>query len=71
MNEFELLNRIFDTHLYSISKGMTHEQLDNGVFLLELEKVKEWKSKFGFIFNIYSNDHFINGEPHFHLDHKE
>lgn len=71
MNEFEVLNRIFDWQLYSISKGLTHKKLDKGVFLLELEKVKEWKSKFGYEFNVYSNDHFVNGEPHFHFDHKE
>jgi hypothetical protein len=31
------------------------------------KQIKEWRSKFGYQFHIYSNDHFINNKPHFHL----
>jgi hypothetical protein len=34
---------------------------------LELEKVKEWKSRFGYQFHIYSNDHCLDNKPHFHF----
>ena len=34
---------------------------------MEFEKVKEWKSRFGYQFHIYSNDHFIDNKPHFHF----
>ena len=68
---FENINEYFDNQLYQVSKGLTHEQMDKGAMLLELEKVKEWKSRFGFVFNIYGNDHFIDGNPHFHFDNRE
>ena len=71
MLEFQKINQLFDSQLYQVSKGLTHEQMDNGVMLLELEKVKAWKSRFGYTFNIYGNDHLIAGGPHFHFDHKE
>ncbi len=67
----ELLDRLFDEQLYSVSKGLTHEKMDKGLFLVELEKIKEWKNKNGYTFNIYGNDHLIDGKPHFHFDHKE
>lgn len=66
-NIFEI---IFDGLLYQISKGNTVENILEGNIFVELEQVKEWKSKFGYTFNIYSNDHFINGKPHFHFDNK-
>lgn len=67
-NEFsEFLEQGFDSILYQISKGNTIEGLIKGRRYIELEQVKEWKSKFGFQFHIYSNDHLVNNEPHFHL----
>ena len=71
MEEDNFLIRSFDSLLHYVSRGITHEQIEQGVTLLELEKVKEWKSKNGYLFNIYGNDHFIDNKPHFHFDHKE
>ncbi len=71
MRDLDKLDRKFDDLLYQIYKGNTHEKLEKGVRYIELEKIKEWKSKFGFSFNIYSNEHFIDNQPHFHFDNKE
>jgi hypothetical protein len=70
MNTAEIennLNQSLDEILYQLSKGNTIEGLKNGQLWIELEQVKEWKSKFGFQFHIYSNDHLIEHKPHFHL----
>ncbi|WP_170235051.1 DUF4160 domain-containing protein [Bizionia gelidisalsuginis] len=65
------LNCSFDELKFTFEKGLTVEDHKDGIRYLGLEKIKEWKSKFGYIFNIYSNDHFIDNEPHFHFDNKE
>jgi hypothetical protein len=64
------LNSVFDELKFSFEKGLTIENHRAGIRYLGLEKVKEWKSKFGYTFNIYSNDHFIENKPHFHFDNK-
>jgi hypothetical protein len=61
----------FDDISYQISKGNTYENLKQNSMFSEFEILKEWKSKFGYKFNIYSNDHFINKKPHFHFDNKQ
>lgn len=61
------LNQTLDDILYQLLKGNTIEWLKNGQLCVELEQVKKWKSKFGFQFHIYSNDHLIEKKPHFHL----
>ncbi len=53
--------------LDQLSHGNTIEGLKNGRVWMGFEQVKEWKSKFGFQFQIYSNDHFIDKKPHFHI----
>jgi hypothetical protein len=67
-NEIEnILNELFDNILFQLSKGITIDGLKNGRRWFGFEQVKEWKSKFGFQFHIYSNDHLIENKPHFHL----
>ena len=61
------LNRGFDEILFQLSKGNTIECLKKGIFWSGFEKVKEWKSQFGYQFHIYSNDHFLDKKPHFHI----
>jgi predicted nucleic acid-binding protein len=63
--------KLFDDILFQISKGNTHENLDNNFVFSEFEILKDWKSKFGYSFNIYGNDHFIDNKPHFHFDNKQ
>jgi hypothetical protein len=70
MEKENIIEKIFDDLLFQISKGNTIEQILKGSTILDLEQVKEWKSKFGYTFNIYSNDHFIDNKPHFHFDNK-
>ena len=65
------LNCSFDELKFTFEKGLTIEDHKEGIRYLGLEKIKEWKSKFGYVFNIYSNDHFIENKPHFHFDNKE
>ena len=69
--DFNDLNRSFDELKYQFSKGLTIDDYKNGIRYFEFEKVKEWKSRFGYVFSIYGNDHFIDNKPHFHFDHKE
>jgi hypothetical protein len=69
--EFNDLSRSFDELKFQFEKGLTIESHKKGTRYFGLEKVKEWKSKFGYTFNIYGNDHFIENKPHFHFDHKE
>jgi hypothetical protein len=72
-NDLEVkLNQSFDEVLFQLSKGISIEDMKKGRLWLELEQVKEWKSKFGFQFHIYSNDHLLKTtkqeyKPHFHL----
>lgn len=65
------LDHSFDDLKFQFSKGVTIENYEDGIRYIGLEKVKEWKSKFGYVFNIYGNDHFIDNKPHFHFDNKE
>ncbi len=72
MNDFATLNQIFDDLLIqTIKYGLSHEQLEKGVRFDEFEQVAQWKQKFGYKFNIYGKDHFIDGKPHFHFDNQE
>lgn len=72
MTENQKLDRYFDDLLFqTVSGGLTHEQLENGLRHDQFQKVKEWKSKYGFSFSIYGNEHLINGKKHFHFDNKE
>jgi hypothetical protein len=61
------LDEYFDWIIDQLTKGNTIDGLKRNRFYSEFEQVKEWKSKFGFQLQIYSNDHFINNKPHFHL----
>lgn len=67
-NDFDKVEVKFDELLFQISKGNTFEKLEKGIFYIEFQQVKEWKSRFGYKFSVYSNDHFIDNKPHFHLD---
>lgn len=61
------LNEGLDNLLHQIFKGLTIDEIKSGKVWVELEQIKEWKSKYGFQFQIYSNDHFIDNKPHFHI----
>ena len=61
------LDEGFDWIIHQLTKGNTIEGLKNNIRYSEFEQVKEWKSKYGFQFQIYSNDHFVDNKPHFHL----
>ncbi len=75
MNKIEIenkLNQSLDEILFQLSKGNTIEGLKNDRYWMGYEQVKEWKSRFGFQFHIYSNDHLLKTamkeyKPHFHL----
>ena len=67
----EILDKRFDEILFQISKGNNQKEIDRNYFFSEFENIKEWKSKFGYKFSIYGNDHFINKKPHFHFDNKQ
>ena len=72
MNDFETMDLVFDDWLIqTIKYGLSHEELEKGVRVGEFEQVAEWKLKFGYKFNIYGKDHFIDGKPHFHFDNRE
>ncbi len=63
------LEKYFDDLLFQTQRGkVSHEQLERGIRYEQFEQVKEWKSKYGYKFNIYSNDHLIDGKKHFHFD---
>jgi hypothetical protein len=66
--DFNRLDQAFDDLQYQFSKGISFEKYESGTRWIELEKVKEWKSRFGYQLNIYGNDHFIDNKPHFHFD---
>lgn len=54
------LDQFFDSIIFQLSKGNTIEGIKRGRLFMEFEKVKEWKSRFGYQFHIYLNDHFIS-----------
>ena len=70
MTAEELLNQFFDDLLFQIEKGNTHENLEKGRRYEIFEQLQDWKSRFAYSLSIYSNDHLINGKPHFHFDNK-
>lgn len=57
----------FDDILFQLSKGITIDQLKSGKRWYGFEQVKEWKNKMGYKLHIYSNDHLIDNNAHFHL----
>jgi hypothetical protein len=61
------LGDYFDWIINQLTKGNIIEGLKNNRIYSEFEQVKEWKLKYGFQFQIYSNDHLIDNKPHFHL----
>ena len=63
----EKLNQGLDGIIEQLSKGNSIENMEKGIFWFGFQQVKEWKSKFGYQFHIYSNDHFINNKPHLHV----
>ncbi len=63
----EILNQSFDYIIHQLTKGNTIEGLKNGQRIIELHQVREWKSKYGYQFHVYSNDHLIDKKPHFHI----
>lgn len=67
MSVEDKLNRSFDFLLDQMAHGVSIEDYKKGSRWYGLQQVKEWKSLFGYQFQIYSNDHFIDNKPHFHL----
>jgi len=65
--EEDKLNQALDYIIHQLTKGNTVEGLKNGQKIIELHQVKEWKSKYGYQFHVYSNDHLIDKKPHFHI----
>lgn len=61
------LNQILDDIIHQLTKGNTIERLKKNIKYLELHQFKEWKSKYGYQFHVYSNDHLIENKPHFHI----
>lgn len=61
------LNRGIDFILDQLEHGNTIDGLKKGRKWRSFEQVKEWQSKYGYKFHIYSNDHLIENKPHFHL----
>ena len=66
-NETDKLNQSFDDIVHQLTKGNTIEGLKAGQLYMEFHQVKEWKSKYGYQFHVYSNDHLIDKKPHFHI----
>ncbi len=65
------IDLIFDDLLTQIIKGnLSHDDLEKGIRYEEFQQVSEWKLKYGYKFNVYSNDHLIDGKKHFHFDNK-
>lgn len=67
INLEEKLNISFDYIIHQLTKGNTIEGLKAGTIYMEFHQVKEWKSKYGYQFHVYSNDHLIDKKPHFHI----
>lgn len=66
-NQEEKLNESFDEIIHQLTKGNTIEGLKAGQLYMEFHQVKEWKSKYGYQFHVYSNDHPLDKKPHFHI----
>ena len=66
-NKLLNLDESFDFIIHQLQRGNTVEEMKNNTFYSEFEKVKEWQSKYGYEFYIYSNNHPINKKPQFHL----
>ena len=66
-NSIDKLNQLFDEIIHQLEKGNTIEGLKKGLLYYEFHQVKEWKSKYGYRFHVYSNDHLIDKKPHFHI----
>lgn len=66
-NPADSLNQILDGIIHQLTKGNTIERLKKGIQYFELHQFKEWKSKYGYQFHVYSNDHLIDNKPHFHI----
>ena len=66
-NPEDSLNQIFDGIIHQLTKGNTIERLKKGIKYSEFHQFKEWKSKYGYQFHVYSNDHLIDSKPHFHI----
>ncbi|WP_088323124.1 hypothetical protein [Polaribacter tangerinus] len=67
VNIEEKLNQTLDDIIHQLTKGNTIEGLRKGKRYFELHQIKDWKSKYGYQFHIYSNDHLIDKKPHFHI----
>lgn len=63
----EQLGSSLDEIIFQLSKGASIEGLKKGIRWHGFEQVKEWQNRMGYKLHIYSNDHFIDGKPHFHL----
>jgi hypothetical protein len=69
LENISLLDKLFDDLLFQTLRGkVTHEQLEQGIRFDQFEQVKSWKQNYGYRFNIYSNDHLIDGKKHFHFN---
>lgn len=69
--ENKRLEFMFDSLLFQTVKGkLSHNDIENGKRYDEFKQVKGWELKYGYKFNIYSNDHLIDGKKHFHFDNK-
>lgn len=62
------IDEIFDDFLLQRTK-LSYEEIESGKKRIErFVQIKEWKSKYGYKFQAYSNDHLIDGKKHFHFD---
>lgn len=61
------LEKSFDELLFQLSKGVSIDRHKEGTHWDAFEHVKSWNNRFGYSFQIYPNDHFIEQKPHFHL----
>lgn len=62
----------FDDLLLQTQKyKLSHEEIIAGRRIDEFQQLNSWRLKYGYKLNIYSNDHLINGKPHFHFDNDE
>ena len=64
------IDELFDEFNFQIEK-VGFEKYDKGIRWFGFEKFKPWESKFNYVFDVYSNDHLIDGKPHFHFKHLE
>lgn len=66
-NPENYLEESLDEIIFQLLKGNTIERLAKGIKWNGFQQIKEWRNRFGYQFHIYSNDHFIDNKPHFHL----